>query len=154
MPMTRDDVKGIIRERGWTSVDLAARWGISVTWMSRLINQPHSRPAMYDDAFKGLPSRKLVSVEREARHVRKRKERKAWTVAEMFPQHRLFEATDSQIVDEGTQLFVSEVTGNGRDAEICFRLVEHPEDVGAELLLDIDTAQRHFADLCRNFDEK
>ncbi len=152
MPMAPDQVKRIIRERGWTFVDLAARWGLSVTWMSRLVNRPHSRPAMYEDAFNGLPTRERVTVEREARHVRKRRARNLWTVQEMFPDRRLFEAIDSQVVDEGTQLFVHEVRGAGREAAICLRLAEHPHDDNAELLLDVDTAQRHFADLCREAD--
>lgn len=152
MPMAPDQVKRIIRERGWTFVDLAARWGISVTWMSRLVNKPRSRPAMYEDAFSGLPTRERVTVEREARHVRKRRARSAWTIQEMFPNLRLFEAIDSRVVDEGTQLFVYEVRGTGRDAEICFRLAEHPHDDTGELLLDVDTAHRHFADLCRELE--
>lgn len=152
MPMSPDQVKRIIRERGWTSVDLAARWEISVTWMSRLVNQPHSRPAMYEDAFNGLPSRERVTVEREPRHIRKRRIRQTWTVQEMFPTWRLFEATNSQVVDEGTQWFVHEVRGVGHAATICFRRADQPDDPNAAIEIDVSTAQCHFADMCRDLE--
>lgn len=69
----------------------------------------------------------------------------------MFPARRLFEALDSKIVDEGTTLVVHEVLGTGRnDAAVCFRLAEQPFDSASEIVLDIDTAQAHLADLCRD----
>lgn len=151
MPLSADQVRKLVRTRGWTFVDLAARWGISVTWMSRLVNQPHSRPLMYEDAFAGLPQRTAVAVSRESRHVRKRRVRKQWSVAEMFPRDRLFEATDSRVVDEGTILVVHEIQGQGRDnAKICFRLADAPDDEEGEIVLDVAAAQCHFADLCRD----
>ncbi len=150
MALSAAQVRTLVRERGWTFVDLAARWQISVTWMSRLVNQPHERPAMYEDAFRGLPKRELVVVSRQPRHVRKRKVSVAWSVQEMFPQRRLFEALDNKIVDEGTLLVVQEVLGKGREASICFRLAEHPLDPAGEVILDVDTAQVHLGDLCRD----
>lgn len=151
MGMPPDLVKKLIRERGWSFVDLAARWDISVFWMSRLVNQPATRPAMYEDAFKGLPLRTEVVVARKTRHVRKRKPRQAWSVLDMFPPKRLFEALDNQVVEEGTLLFVHEVVGTDRNATIRFRLADQAHDPLAEVAVDVDTAQRHLGDLCRDF---
>lgn len=144
MPMAKGQIKALLKERGWTAVDVAARWGISVTWMSRLMNEPLDRPPMYDDAFRGLPARTAVAVKREARHVRVLKKRPDW---DMFPVGRLFEALDSQVLDEGTQLVVVSVSSDR--AHVRFRVRETGE------LVDIATVDvdGHFGDLCRDEDD-
>ena len=87
MPLGAVEIRNLVRARGWTFVDLAARWEVSVTWMSRLVNSPRTRPLMYDDAFRGLPLRESVEVKRAPRHIRKRKPApKTWSPAEMFPR--------------------------------------------------------------------
>jgi len=138
----------LMKQKGWTFVDLAARWGVSVFWMSKLVNQPHSRPPMYDDAFRGLPMRAETEVVREARHKRKHWEPRnaAWSAEEMFPAGRVFEAIDSKIVEEGTRMFVQEVSRAGKDVVIKFRLAEG-DAAGEDFDVGMDLAQCHFADL-------
>ena len=99
-------------------MDVAARWGMSVAWMSRLVNDV-SRPARYNDAFAGLPDRATVTVHRSARHVRRHKggSQHGRTTAELraelaaaaalFAPPRLLVAIDSTYVEEGTTLVVS-----------------------------------------------
>lgn len=147
MALAAADIKALIRAKGWTFVDLAARWGVSVTWMSRLVNQPHSRPPMYDDAFRGLPQREQEHVKREPRHIRKRKEsQRAWTPEEMFPPGRLFEALDNKVVEEGTRLISLGV--QRRDGDVYVRyLLNEGEEGGEEIELPMEAAQLHFADL-------
>lgn len=147
MALSAAEIRILIKSKGWTFVELAARWGVSVTWMSRLVNQPHSRPPMYDDAFRGLPQRDVVHVVRERRHVRKRKpSERAWTPDEMFPPGRLFEAIDSRIVEEGTRLVCQ---GVERKAGFVFvRYQIHEGDAaGDEFELQMQAAQLHLADL-------
>lgn len=141
------EIKALMKSKGWTFVDLAARWGVSVTWMSRLVNQPHSRPPMYDDAFRGLPQREATQVVREARHVRKRKPReRAWTPEEMFPLGRLFEAIDNKIVEEGTRLISQGLCR--RDGAVFIKyLVNDGDAAGDEFELKMNEAQAHFQDL-------
>lgn len=150
MPLSAAQVRERVRQQGWTFVDLAARWDISVTWMSRLVNQPNERPAMYEDAFNGLPVRDTVAVKRQQRHVRKRKPKTFWSVHQMFPPRRLFEALDNRVVDEGTVLVVQEVRGSGDEVEICFRLADEPSNSSFDIILDLETAQAHLGDLCRD----
>lgn len=142
--MTAAQVKQLLRDRGWAAVDLAARWQISVTWMSRLVNRPQDRPAMYEDAFTGLPARQAVQVTREGRHNRARK-RPGWTLAQMFPKGRIFVAIDSAVVDEGTRLAVLDVAGQGDAAHVRFEFLEGGEQ--APLPVPAGQAALHFADL-------
>jgi hypothetical protein len=141
------EIKALMKAKGWTFVDLAARWGVSVTWMSRLVNQPRSRPPMYDDAFRGLPQREVTDVVREARHVRKRKPpERAWTPEEMFPQGRLFEAIDNKVVEEGTRLISQGIERRAGGVFIKY-LVNDGDAAGDVFELEMVTAQAHLQDL-------
>lgn len=147
MALGASEIKALMKAKGWTFVDLAARWGVSVTWMSRLVNQPRSRPPMYDDAFRGLPQREATEVVREARHVRKRKApERAWTPEEMFPIGRLFEAIDNKVVEEGTRLVSRGVQRKAGTVFIKY-FVQDGDAAGDEFELQMDAAQLHFADL-------
>lgn len=53
-PMTPEQMKAAIKQRGWTNRSLAARWGKSETWISKIVNNPE-RDRMWDDAVNGLP---------------------------------------------------------------------------------------------------
>ncbi|MBA1250213.1 Uncharacterised protein [Pseudomonas luteola] len=52
--MTPLEVKSFIKQKGWTGRALAARWGKSETWVSKIINNPE-RDLAWDDAIRGLP---------------------------------------------------------------------------------------------------
>ncbi len=147
MALVAAEIKTLMREKGWTFVDLAARWGLSVTWMSRLVNQPHTRPPMYDDAFRGLPVRANVNVVREPRHKRKRPEvERPWTPEEMFPVGRVFTALDNKIVEEGTSLVSQGV--ERRDGIVFVKyLVSDGDAAGEAFDLHMDEAQLHFQDV-------
>ena len=100
--MNASQIKTLLKERGWSLTDVAARWGYSVTWMSRLVNDL-GRSAHYNDAFFGLPKRESAHVIREARHIRKAKIK---PVIPMYPVGRLVEADDNRYLDEGTRAVV------------------------------------------------
>jgi len=147
MALTTAEIKALMKQKGWSFVDLAARWGVSVTWMSRLVNQPQARPAMYDDAFRGLPQRQVAHVVREKRHIRKRKEApRAWSPEEMFPVGRLFEAIDSQVVEEGTRMVSQGVARRDGQVFIAYMLADG-HAAGDEFELAMEDAQNHLADL-------
>ena len=147
MALTSAEIRLLVRDRGWTFVDLAARWEVSVTWMSRLVNNPHSRPAVYDDAFRGLPRRDTVEVQRESRHIRKRKPApRAWSPDEMFPRNRLFEAIDNKIVEEGTRLRCLGPVPTRTPPSVGFEVLDG-EAAGDSFEVDMTAAQCHLADL-------
>lgn len=114
MAMQPDRVKALLSAKKWRMVDLAARWGISVVWMSRLVNEPNTRPPHYDDAFAGLPICDKDAVTREPRHNRTSKKTvKASDTTgfvngrmELFPIGRVLEAIDNTYFDEGTRFVV------------------------------------------------
>ena len=142
--MTADEIKQLLRERGWSMVELAARWEISITWISRLVNKPASRPAMYEDAFRGLPARASVQVRREARHKHRKASKGLWTPAQMFPPGRVWVAIDSAVVEEGTRLISRSHSGIGPLARVRFELHGEPDQV---LELGADEASLHFCDI-------
>jgi hypothetical protein len=143
MTLSAQAVKQLLAERGWLMADVAARWEISITWMSRLVNNPHSRPKVYEDAFAGLPPRDAAVVHRQVRHNRRRKPADLWGPERMFPAGRIFEAIDNAVADEGTRLFVARVEGQGEQACVVFRLEGQP----GELRLDLHAASVHLCDL-------
>lgn len=150
MGMPAGEVKALLRTKGWTMTDVAARWGVSVFWMSKLVNQVHTRPPCYEDAFRGLPQRDEVAVQREARHNRKKKALpRAWTPAEMFPKGRLFQALDNKVVDEDTELAVVAVCGEGGAIRVRF-VVTQGDSAGEEVEIPMDVAQCHLGDLARD----
>ncbi len=120
--MSSHEIKTILRSRGWRMVDVAARWGHSVTWLSRLVNEPASRPAYYDDAFAGLPLRASVEVTREPRHKRVATPKQALGAFEMFPPGRIVAALDSNYAEEGTRfVVVRNKGGRSRPMEASFQ---------------------------------
>lgn len=147
MPLSAVEIRNLVRERGWTFVDLAARWEVSVTWMSRLVNSPHTRPVMYDDAFRGLPLRESVEVKRAPRHIRKRKPApKAWSPAEMFPRGRMFEAIDNKVVEEGTRLSCMGLVQADPVPLVRFQVLTG-DATGESFDVEMGKAQCHLADL-------
>lgn len=134
-------IKDILKERGWTSVELAARWKISVTWMSHLVNSPSARPPMFDDAIRGLPPRSETTVQRQARHIRKPKPKKKF---EMFPIGRIFQAENGQFIEPETEVYVVDVRSDGQ--EILVQIVDSDET----FTLTATQMASHFADTTRS----
>lgn len=56
--LTPDEFKAEYRRRGWTGRALAARWGKTPVWISKIVNDPE-RDAHWDDAVHGLPDLKV-----------------------------------------------------------------------------------------------
>lgn len=113
MPMPAADVRAMLRVKGWSNADLAAHWGHGVSYVSWLINNPHERPRVYDDAFRGLQERSRVEVVLEARHKPKPRAKK-WAVPDMYPVGRVFVTQSSRLgPEEGTDLAVIEVRKQG-----------------------------------------
>ncbi len=52
--MTPEEFQAEYRRRGWTGRALAARWGKSETWISKIAKDPE-RGMHWDDAVRGLP---------------------------------------------------------------------------------------------------
>ena len=52
--MTPDEVKELLRRKGWTNKALARWWDFSEEYISRMINSAE-RKRRDDDAFRGLP---------------------------------------------------------------------------------------------------
>lgn len=52
--LTPAEFKAEYRNRGWTGLTLAARWGRTPVWMSR-VGKKEDRDAFLDDAVMGLP---------------------------------------------------------------------------------------------------
>lgn len=153
MALRPEEIKALLKERGWSMVDLAARWEISSAWLSTLINKTEGdrRPKMYEDAFRGLPPRSSVTVVRQARHIRKPPKRKArlWSFDEMFPRGRLFQATNSQIADEGTRFVVIETRTAGLERSVLMQVVDEDDQLqGDPFEVPLEQATAHLDDLC------
>ncbi|EHK4286008.1 TPA: hypothetical protein SHY07_004617 [Escherichia coli] len=52
--LTAENVKKMIKEKGWNNKMLAARWGCSEVWVSKIIND-ENRKVQWNDAINGLP---------------------------------------------------------------------------------------------------
>ena len=144
MPLQPHEIKKLVKERGWTFADLAARWGHSVFYMSRLVNEPHKRPPAYEDAFRGLPPRDSTVVKREPRHTRKPAASRLWSTRAMFPKGRVFQALDSTCqIDEGTRLSVTSVEEDAGGLTIHFEVL----DSGEPLSLPYKKVLDHFQDI-------
>ncbi|EIZ5185219.1 helix-turn-helix transcriptional regulator [Salmonella enterica] len=46
--------RALLRAKGWKQKDLARRWNVSETWISKLANNP-DRGTHWNDACRGLP---------------------------------------------------------------------------------------------------
>jgi len=135
MPMQPQEVRALLRAKGWTNADLAAHWGHGLTYISWLVNTPNERPRVYDDAFRGLPHRSSVQVHLEARHRRKRQPKRKWTALEMYPVGRVFVTQDSSLgPEEGTELVVTAVQPNAEGVLVTFEVCDGP---GAGDLLEV-----------------
>ncbi|CAE6794063.1 hypothetical protein R70006_04986 [Paraburkholderia domus] len=66
---TPDELRALIRARGWPHNELARHWDISPVYLSRLINSPKRR-VHWNDAFSGLPKYHRLGPELAARHAR------------------------------------------------------------------------------------
>ncbi|WP_199033118.1 hypothetical protein [Ralstonia sp. ASV6] len=51
---TPEQIRAILREKGWSGRALAAHWHVSPVYLSRQIND-QQRPPLWNDAFAGLP---------------------------------------------------------------------------------------------------
>lgn len=56
--LTTEEFRAVIKSKGWTYVELAARWGVTPEWIGVLSRNP-DRPAHYNDAVLALPSRRF-----------------------------------------------------------------------------------------------
>lgn len=123
MPISPRDLRSALRSKGWTNVDLAAHWGHSVSYVSWLVNNPHERPRVYEDAFRGLQDRGAVPVVREPRHTPKPRLKK-WAVGEMYPVGRVFVTQDNRLgPEEGTDLAVVQVAKDGDTYLVTFEVL-------------------------------
>lgn len=150
MALSASDVRALVRERGWSFADLAARWEVSVSWMSHLVNNPQERAPAYDDAFRGLPLRAVTHVVRQPRHVRRRKDAKKkprlWTQDEMYPAGRIFEATDNKVVEEGTRLQCQGLVEREGMAYVQYLIIDG-EATGDCIEVPPDAAACHLQDI-------
>lgn len=55
-PMTPEELKHLVKSKGWLLKDVAERWGISQRQMSHIV-QTTDRNIYYDDAIRGLESK-------------------------------------------------------------------------------------------------
>jgi len=55
--LTQDQIKSLLKKKGWTQKGVAECWGYSERWISELIKNTERR-IMYDHAFLGLPDKK------------------------------------------------------------------------------------------------
>lgn len=150
MALQPKEIKELLKERGWSNVDLAAHWDISSAWLSTMINKAELRPRMYDDAFRGLLPRSKVTVVRQARHIRKPPKPKArpWSFDEMFPRGRLFELIDNQLGDEGTRFVVAGTRIDGEERCVLMQVVDEDGQVQDSLFeVPRDQAIAHLCDL-------
>lgn len=53
-PLTPDEFKVLVKSKGWSYRDLAVRWSITPSYVTRLA-QNEQRPVHWDDAVRGLP---------------------------------------------------------------------------------------------------
>lgn len=154
MGLPARDVRAMMRAKGWSNIDLAAHWGHSVSYVSWLINNPHDRPRVYDDAFRGLMERSRVDVVREPRHKTKPRPDKRWSVVDMYPVGRVFVTENSRLgPEEGTDLAVTGVRREGVRVFVQFEVlagdaqgesleVEHGPDADSLCDTGQDRAQR------------
>lgn len=53
VPLPVAEIKAMLSKKGWTNRALAARWGFSDEYVSKIINNPKRKPH-FDDAIVGL----------------------------------------------------------------------------------------------------
>lgn len=141
--MNTDQIKILLKSRGWSMVDVAARWGYSVGYMSRVVND-RSRPPHLNDAFAGLPQRATTEVVREKRHIRVPK---AKVVFAMFPVGRIVEADDNRYLEEGCRAVVVANTGMMVKDHDISTIALLPYGTGDVFELTMDEVAHSFCDL-------
>ncbi|MGL5538808.1 hypothetical protein CF123_17755 [Aeromonas veronii] len=52
--MTKEEIKALLKKKGWTQRALADRWELTERRIGQMISDPN-RPGYYDDALRGLP---------------------------------------------------------------------------------------------------
>ncbi|QIM91623.1 hypothetical protein GE194_23240 (plasmid) [Salmonella enterica subsp. enterica serovar Anatum] len=53
-PLSPQEWRALLRAKGWKQKELARRWNVSETWISKLANNP-DRGTHWNDACRGLP---------------------------------------------------------------------------------------------------
>ena len=53
-PLSPQEWRALLRAKGWKQKELARRWNVSETWISKLANNPE-RGTHWNDACRGLP---------------------------------------------------------------------------------------------------
>lgn len=145
MPLGRDRIRQLMRERGWTNIQLAAHWGLALNYVSWLINHPLDRPRVYDDAFRGLPMRSEVEVNLETRHKRPQWKPKTQATEAMFPAGARWITENSALgLDEGTELEVVSMRRGPKGVQVVFRVLSG-EGEGDVLELDHPQHTNHLA---------
>lgn len=99
-------VKELMKARGWVSVDVAAYWSVSATYLSAVINDS-ARGSKYDCAFRGLPIRDEVVITRQRRHLRKSVRQKS---VELNPVGVILVALNNKYVGEDDRVVVVDST--------------------------------------------
>ncbi|HBT6174358.1 TPA: helix-turn-helix transcriptional regulator [Klebsiella pneumoniae] len=69
-PLSPQEWRALLRAKGWKQKDLARRWNVSETWISKLANNP-DRGTHWNDACRGLPDMRARRTAR-GRHRRTR----------------------------------------------------------------------------------
>ncbi len=92
MRMHPSEFKAEARRRGWTSRLLAARWGVSETYVNRT-GRDTQRPPKWDDALRSLPV--LLSI--DGRKVRVSPPAEAMTASE-FKSHAIAKGWTPQML--------------------------------------------------------
>ncbi|MCE0828932.1 hypothetical protein LVQ78_23355 [Buttiauxella sp. A2-C2_NF] len=57
--LSTQGIKEMLKEKDWSMKEVAVRWNRSESWMSKIVND-ENRELYWEDAFKGLPSKKNV----------------------------------------------------------------------------------------------
>jgi len=68
-PLSPDEIRALIRWKGWSHKDLAAYWQVSQVHVSRIVNNP-ARALHWNDAVVGLPRRGRLASDIASRHAR------------------------------------------------------------------------------------
>ncbi|MEY8773176.1 hypothetical protein AB6T85_22490 [Erwinia sp. ACCC 02193] len=87
----------LVKDKGWMIKAVAARWQISDTWMSKLINDTR-RGAQWDDACRGLPDLRCGVAAISAQELRTlKKEKGGWMTRTLAARWNMTEQTVGHI---------------------------------------------------------
>lgn len=145
MRLGRDQIRRLMKERGWTNIQLAGHWGLALNYVSWLINHPLDRPRVYDDAFRGLLPRDQVEVTLEGRHRRPQWTPRTQATEAMFPPGARYITENSTLgLDEGTELEVVSMRRGAKGVQVTFRIASG-EGEGDVIELDHPHHTNHLA---------